>query len=151
MQQAVTQQVDTAQRATMLKIVSTEYETVTSEGKAVLMGFTNNYKTMVFMATRDLTNDVTLMASDEMKGEVVNGMFKSSGAVDYQFVTINGNAFIKITMPIRLQGRNLTSAKQLQMLTDEQAVRMANTLQGQDDKAVEKEREGTVILKPRRK
>ena len=144
MQQAVDQQVNAAQRTTVLKISAVGYENTDALGKAVLMGFTNNYKQMVLMATRDLNNDVVSLGADELVGAVVNGPLKAAGAVDYRHVNLNGANLIKITMSVKLQGRNLAKAKEFAMITDAQAVNMAQKLQGKDDKATEEYRKGII-------
>ena len=143
----VSQQVEAAQRTVEMRIISVEYPTLTSEGKAILMGFTNNYRQMVLMATRDLSNEVLTMGIDDgLKGSVVNGPLKISGTVDYSMVNLNGEHLIKIIIPVRLQGQNLVKAKEFAMIPDTQAVNMAKKVQAQDDKAVEEYRKGIVII-----
>ena len=146
MQQAVDQNIEAAQRTTVLRIMAAGQPDVV-QGKAILAGFTDNYKKMVLITTRDLAVDMTEPFEDaqSMTGAVLNGPVKVSGALDYRHVRVKGATnLIKITMDVKLQGSNLAKAKQFKMISDEQAVSFAKKLQGKDDKAVEEYRKGII-------
>ncbi len=141
-QEKVSQQVDISRRTAQLEISAVGYDSK-AKGKAILMGFTNNYKQAVFMATRDLNNEVVSLGADELYGAVASPI-KAVGNVDYRHVNLNGANLIKITMPVKLQGADLAKAKKFAMITDAQAVNMAKAVQGKDDKALEEYRKGII-------
>ena len=98
-------------------------------GKAVIVGFSNNFTRMTLLLSESMTTDVDILEEGgelSWLGQVTKGFVQPEKAFETKFMGFNTNKkrYYKVTVAVELKGSSLHNARQMKNISLQEAAKL---------------------------